>query len=109
MRPSPRPYPERAPEVDYPHTMQVLKVKSHGHFRWKKHDIFLSEVLWGEPIGLLPFDEQSFQVYFAHMPLALFNHRLLRVMPLRQNKNKSKDKNLSQKGEKQKLSGMCPV
>jgi hypothetical protein len=29
-------------------------IKSHGHFRWKQHDLFLSEVLWGERIGLLP-------------------------------------------------------
>ncbi len=107
--PSPRSYPERVPEVEYPDTMQVLRVKSHGHFRWKKHDIFLSEVLWGETIGLLPFDEQSFKVYFAHLPLALFNHRLLRVTPLSENKSKGKNKNPSQKGEKQKLSGMCPV
>lgn len=107
--PSPRPYPERVPEVEYPDTMQVLRVKSHGHFRWKKHDVFLSEVLWGEPIGLLPIDEDSFKVYFAHLPLAIFNHRLLRVTSLTENKNKSKDKSLSQQGEKQKLSAMCPV
>jgi transposase InsO family protein len=107
--PSPRSYPERLPEVEYPDTMQVLRVKSHGHFRWKKHDIFLSEVLWGEPIGLLPLDDHSFKVYFAHWPLALFNHQILRLRPLNENKNKSKNKNPSQQGEKQKLSGMCPV
>ena len=109
--PSPRPYPNRVPEVEYPDTMQVLKVKSHGHFRWKKQDVFLSEVLWGEPIGLLPIDDQSFKLYFAHLPLALFNHRLLRITPLCENKNKSKskDKSPSEQGEKQKLSGMCPV
>jgi transposase InsO family protein len=107
--PSTRSYPERMPELEYPDTMQVLRVKSQGCFRWKKHDVFLSEVLWGEPIGLLPLDEQSSKVYFAHLPLALFNHRLLRVTPLSENKSKGKNKNLSQKGEKQKLSGMCPV
>jgi len=108
-QPSPRPFPDCEPEVQYPDTMQVLKVKSHGHFRWKKHDVFLSEVLWGEPIGLLPVDDHNFELYFAHMPLALFNHRLLRVTPLSENKNKSKNKSLSQKGEKQNLSGMSPV
>ena len=105
--PSPRPFPESEPEIEYPDTMQVLKVKSHGHFRWKKHDVFLSEVLWGEPIGLLPIDEHTSKLYFAHLPLALFNHRLLRVTPL--SENKSKSKNLFQKGEKQKLSDMSPV
>ena len=106
-QPSPRSYPHRQPEVAYPDTMQVLKVKAQGCFRWKKHDVFLSEVLWGEPIGLLPVDQDSFMVYFAHLPLARFHHRMLRVTPLSENKNKSK--NLSQQGKKQKLSGMCPV
>jgi len=39
--------------------MLVRSVKSHGHFRWKKHDVFLSEVLWGERVGLLPVDDES--------------------------------------------------
>jgi hypothetical protein len=80
--PSPRSYPEQLPEVDYPDTMQVRTVKAHGHFRWKKHDVFLSEVLWGEPVGLLPVDDGVYTVYFAHVPLALFYEPMLRVMPL---------------------------
>jgi transposase InsO family protein len=80
--PSPRPYPERLPEVEYPDTMLVRTIKSHGHFRWKKHDVFLSETLSGEPVGLLPVDERVYAVYFAQMPLALFYEPMLRVMPL---------------------------
>ena len=38
-------------------SMLVRTIRSHGHFRWKKHDVFLSEVLWGEQVGLLPFDD----------------------------------------------------
>ena len=66
--PSPRAYPARVPEVEYPDTMEVRTIKSHGHFRWKKQDIFLSEVLWGEPIGLLPTGDHRFTVYFATCP-----------------------------------------
>ena len=69
--------------------MLVRTVKSHGHFRWKKHDIFLSEVLWGEPIGLLPVDDGIYAVYFAHMPLGLFSEPLLRVVPLNKMKGLS--------------------
>jgi len=57
----------------YSDAMLVRSVKSHGHFRWKKHDVFLSEVLWGERVGLLPVDDESFTIYFAHMPLARFD------------------------------------
>ena len=87
--PSPRTYPERVPEVEYPDTMLVRTVKSHGHFRWKKHDVFLSEVLWGERVGLLPVDDGIYAVYFAHMPLGMFSERLLRVMPLNKKKGAS--------------------
>ena len=69
------PIRQRLPEVEYPDTMQVRTIKSHGHFRWKKHDVFLSEVLWGERVGLLPFDDGCHTVYFAHVPLALFEER----------------------------------
>ena len=119
--PSVRSYPARIPEVEYPDTMLVRTVKSHGHFRWKKHDVFLSEVLWGERIGLLTDDEEIFTVYFAHLPLALFHARTATLYPLPQRSqakaafcdagqacpaSQSKNKNLP---EKEKLSEMCPV
>lgn len=53
-QPSPRKFPACVPDPHYPPTMLVRTVRHHGHFRWKKHDVFLTEVLWGESIGLLP-------------------------------------------------------
>ena len=105
--PSPRPYPARVPEVEYPDTMLVRTVKSHGHFRWKKHDVFLSEVLWGEPIGLLPVDDRTFTVYFAHLPLARFDDKTCKLTPLPYRSGvRDKNKNLP---NKEKVSDMCPV
>ena len=115
--PSLRAYPERVPEVEYPGTMQVLRVKSHGHFRWKKHDVFLSEVLWGEPIGLLPVDDDRYTIYFADVPLACFDGRRRKISPL-----PKEAKNATAVGgqacpptakqklpEEEKVSGMVPV
>jgi hypothetical protein len=62
--------------------MLVRSVHAHGHFRWQRHDIFLSEVLWGERVGLLPIDERWYTVYFADVPLARFDSRRRRVLPL---------------------------
>jgi transposase InsO family protein len=119
--PSPRPYPDRVPEVEYPGTMEVRRVKSHGHFRWKKTDVFLSEVLWGEPIGLLPDEQDRFTLYFAHLPLARFHPGSSKLTPLPdpgRGKHaasgpgqacpgpESENKNLPEKG---KVSDMCPV
>jgi hypothetical protein len=67
--------------VNYPGTMLVRTVKSHGHFRWKKQDVFLTEVLWGEQVGLLPVDDGCYTVYFAHVPLALFDSRTRKTYP----------------------------
>jgi transposase InsO family protein len=119
-QPSARSFPVRVREPEYPDTMQVLNVKSQGQFRWKKQDVFLSEVLWGEPVGLLPVDDHWYTIYFAQFPIARFDSRQLRVLPLK----KAKEFGITGAGEgdaspspaphplnpaEQKVSGMCPV
>ncbi len=119
--PSPRKYPARVPEPEYPDTMLVRSVHAHGHFRWKKrHDVFLSEVLWGERVGLLPIDERWYTVYFAHLPLGRFDSWQRRVVPLPNGFSFYRDE--AREGEaspspaphpleaaEEKVSGMCPV
>jgi putative transposase len=118
--PSPRPYPRREPELVYPETMQVRRVQAHGHFHWKKQDIFLSEVLWGEPIGVEQEQDGTCTIYFADLPLACMDPATGKLIPLptrvKPNQHaclggpmgppKQNNKNLP---EKEKLSGMCPV
>lgn len=83
--PSPREFPVRVPEPEYPATMLVRSVRTHGHFRWKKHDVGLSQVLWGERVGLLPLDDRWYTIYFAQIPLARFDSWQRRVLPLPKN------------------------
>ena len=84
-RPSAREFPRRLPEIEYPEGMEVRSIHAHGHFRWKKrHDVFLTEVLWGERIGLLPRDERWYDVYFGPVLLARFDGGQRRVVPLPQ-------------------------
>jgi len=71
--PSPRPYPARVPEPEYPSAMLVRSVHHQGQIRWKKHDVVVSQVLWGERVGLLPVDERWFTIYFAQSAIALFD------------------------------------
>jgi len=118
-RPSPRAYPTRLSEVEYPSTMLVRTVKAHGHFRWKQQDIFLSEVLWGEPVGLLPAERGCYTVYFANVPVAGFDPRYARtyrlprpaaITPSRAVSPPHSEQTAKQKlPEKEKLSDMCPV
>lgn len=117
--PSPREYPRHVPEPEYPDAMRVVTVKSHGHFRWKRRDVFLSEVLWGERIGLEEIDDGIFTVYFAHLPLAQFEEKTGKLVGVKRPassapsrsgqacpEHESKNKNLP---DKEKVSGMCPV
>jgi putative transposase len=119
-QPSARRFPERVPEPEYPETMLVRSVRPHGHFRWNKYDVFLSEVLWGERVGLLPEDDRWFTIYFAQLPLARFDSRKLQVTPLP--KTGGVDNVSAREGDAcpslapqplmeqdQKVSGMCPV
>ena len=119
-QPSTRRFPERVPEPEYPETMFVRSVRPHGHFRWNKYDVFLSEVLWGERVGLLPEDDRWFTIYFAQLPLARFDSRKLQVTPLP--KTGDVDNVSAREGDASpslapqppmeqdhKVSGMCPV
>lgn len=80
---SPRKFPARIPEVEYPDSMLVRQVGHQGQIRWKKHEVFLSQVLWGERVGLLPIDDGRYRVYFAQIPLALFDSDHGYLLPLR--------------------------
>ena len=119
--PSARRYPARLPEPEYPDTMLVRSVRHQGQIRWKKQDVFLSEVFWGERVGLLPENERWFTIYFAQFPMARFDSQTLRVLPLPQ----SEGFYIADAGEgdaspspapyplideeKEKVSGMSPV
>jgi transposase InsO family protein len=78
----PRPYPGRAREPEYDSSLHVRRVQQMGQFRWKSEYVFLSEVLRGERVGLLPVTDRYFTLYFAAFPLALFDSRELKIMPL---------------------------
>lgn len=118
-QPSWREFPARIAEPEYPETMLVRSVRSQGQIRWKKQEVFLSEVLWGERVGLLPVDDRWFKVYFAQVPLALFDSQRLCTKPL----SNAEDLRNDEAGEgnaspspaphprttSNEVSGMCPV
>jgi putative transposase len=119
--PSTRVFPARVPKPDYPESMLVRSVRLRGHFRWKKHDVFLSEVFLGENVGLLPEDDRWFTIYFAQVPVARFDSEKLSVTPLQTTGGFYKvgagegDASPSPAphplipSEDEKVSGMCPV
>ena len=81
-QPSPRSFPARVAEPEYDEAMEVRKVYLRGEFSWKKNDVFLTETLIGERIGLLPVEEDLHVIYVAKFPIALFHPTQLRVEKL---------------------------
>src|SRR6266852_448692 len=63
----------RQPEHDT--SLLVRRVHLRGQFSWKHHDVFLSETLAGERIGLEPIDDRGYTIYFAEFPLGYFDSR----------------------------------
>ena len=78
-QPSPRQYPARVAEPEYGSALKVRRVRACGNITWGGENVFLSEVLSGEPVGLLPLDERYYRVYFADFPLARFDSYRLRM------------------------------
>lgn len=71
--PSARPYPRHLPEVTYPAEFIVRRVEKKGIISWHQSRIFISEALSGEPVGLLPLDDQYYRVYFERLDLGVID------------------------------------
>lgn len=74
-RPSPRPYPAKVPEPDYPGHFEVRSVRPSGEIKWQGEMLFLSEALSGERVGLEESADGVWTVYFAAVALARFDER----------------------------------
>ena len=70
-------------EPEYGGALAVRRIGRRGQFSWKHEEVFLSEMLGGERIGLLPIDERYYRVYFAAFPLARFDSQKRRIERLR--------------------------
>lgn len=69
-QPSPRAMPLRLPEPHYPDSFIRRRVHDHGYIRFRSLEIYLSEALAGEWIGLDQIDHDRYDIYFTAMPLA---------------------------------------
>lgn len=63
--PSPRPYPRRLPELEYPSHMDLRLVSKTGHCKWHGVSVFISEVLAKEVIGLHQVADGIWEVHFG--------------------------------------------
>jgi putative transposase len=67
--PSPRPYPDELPDVEYPAHFEVRWVSKIGVVNWKRKRIFVSTALAHEPLGFEHVAEDLWSVFFGTMLL----------------------------------------
>ncbi|MGH2375919.1 MAG: IS481 family transposase [bacterium] len=80
-RPSPRPFPERLPPIDYPGHYQVRLVCNAGTFRFKSRLLFIANALKQHPIGLDEVDDGIWSIYFCRVLLGRLDERDFVIRP----------------------------
>ena len=98
--PSPRSYPARVREPEYGSSLQVRRVQAGGQFSWKDEDVFVSETLIGERIGLEAIDDRWYRIFFAQFALAELDSRTRTVHRLGTTKAST---------EREQGKGNCPL
>jgi putative transposase len=71
--PSPRPFPERLPQPEYPGHFEVRLVSRNGGIRWKKSWVNISHSLLEEYVGLEEVDDGIWSLYFGPVLLGRFH------------------------------------
>ncbi|HUS65789.1 MAG TPA: IS481 family transposase [Kofleriaceae bacterium] len=73
--PSPRSYPRRLPELEYPDGYELRHVRHNGQIRWKYRLVHLNRALAGEVVGLRPEDDGLWSVHFGPVLLGYTDER----------------------------------
>ena len=76
---SPRPYPKRLQEIEYPGHYEVRRVRTDGSIKWQGQFLYVSQVLSGEPVGLEEVDDGIWSLHFAQLLLARLDERERRL------------------------------
>lgn len=72
-RPSPRPYPERLPALEYPGHFLVKKITTGGTFRFRNRLLYLASPMVDQLVGLEETDDGVWSIYFNTTLLATFD------------------------------------
>lgn len=79
-RRSRRLFPAVLPEIEYPTSFTIRRVRSGGEIMWNGRRLFLTEVLIGERVGLIQ-DKNVLLMYFGPVLLGYLNEKRWKVLP----------------------------
>lgn len=72
-QPSPRPYPDRLPPLEYPGHFLVKKITTGGTFRFRNRLLYLANAMVDQPIGLEETEDGVWSIWFNTVLLATFD------------------------------------
>lgn len=72
-RSSPRAYPEKLPELEYPAGIQLRRVDQDGRFRWKQARARAGRALVHQVVGVEEVDDDVWRVWFGPVLLGLLD------------------------------------
>lgn len=73
--PSARPYPVRLREPDYGDDAEVRRVRYSGQVKWQGREVFVSETLAGEPVGITAVDDRRWEVRYGPLLLGQIDEK----------------------------------
>jgi transposase InsO family protein len=74
---SPRPLPQRLPMLAYPAAVELRRVTSSGHIKWRSVQIFLSTTLIGEYVSLRETGDDEWTIAFGPLTLGIYSAHTL--------------------------------
>jgi putative transposase len=80
--PSRRILPRKLPKVEYPSCFTVRQVRQSGCIKWKGNEIYVSQTLSGEPVGLRQITEALWEVRFSFHALGILDEQIVKVLPV---------------------------
>jgi putative transposase len=77
---SPRSFPKRIPKVEYDSTMDMTRnIRTNGAMKWLGKEIFISETLIGETIGMKQKGDGEWMLFYSFLPIGIFSEKILKV------------------------------
>lgn len=71
--PSPRRYSGRLREPEYPNNTEIRRVRHNGEIKWRGDTLYVGQVLCGEPVGLLPLDDERWRLCYGPLDLGIID------------------------------------
>jgi transposase InsO family protein len=69
--PATRPFPDHVPELTYPAADAVRWVRPNGALKWHGREVYVSQTLAGEPVGLTQVGDGRWQLAFGLLVLGV--------------------------------------